>query len=153
MDFNSYSGNYVILTSDRLILNAKADSLFLNASKTIGFSAVEQVHFNIGPLGKRDPEKHFLIVNSPRIQFGLPKDGKNEPVAKAESVIDYINEMVKIISDFAFAVSNATAVGVGVSKIPEISVASAKLKADMSRIKNKFGIKDSPIKSKITNTI
>jgi hypothetical protein len=154
IDFNKYDKNYVILNSDRLIFNSKVDSIFLSSNKTIGLSAVEQLHFNVGPLGNRDPEKHYIIFNSPLIQLGLSKDGINEPVAKATSTIDCFNEITSALSAFSIALTTATAVGVGTASLPAINTAANLLNQELKRIHDKYGIsKTSPIVSKITKTI
>ena len=43
---NKYQGNQVIINSDRLIFNAKKDSILLYSDKTIGFSAKGNFHFD-----------------------------------------------------------------------------------------------------------
>jgi len=156
-DFNSYDKSYVILTSDRLILNSKEDSIFLTSKRTIGLSAVEQVHINIGPLGKRDPEKNYLVVNSPRIQLGLPtgdKDKNNEPVAKAHSTIDFVNKVIKSLNDFCQSLSTATGTGVGTVALPQINAAAATLITALSEVKREYGNSStSPIPSKVSKTL
>ncbi len=155
--FNSYSKSYVILTSDRLILNSKDDSIFLTSKRTIGLSATEQVHINVGPLGKRDSSKHYVIINSPLIQLGIPKSDKdtdNEPIAKAHSTINYVNGIIKILEKFCDDIFPAKAVGAPIAGLPEISAAAKLLKTALVDITNKYGnVSSSPIPSKITKTL
>jgi hypothetical protein len=153
IDFNTYDGNYVILRSDRLILDSKEESIFLLGKKDITLSAVNQVHINVGPKESKDPDKNYFIINAPKIQLGLASNGTNEHVAKAESTISFINDLLLTINTFANSVSSATALGVGVSKIPEISIAARVLSGKLNMIKTKYGLENSPIKSKITSTI
>jgi hypothetical protein len=156
-DFNSYDKSYVVLTSDRLILNSKEDSIFLSSKRTIGLSAVEQVHINIGPLGKRDPDKHFLVVNSPRIQLGLPvgdKNENNEPIAKAHSTIDFVNDLIEALNNFCNSLSPAKGIGVGTVGLPEINAAASTLRSKLNQIKGEYGNKTtSPIPSKVSKTL
>ncbi len=156
-DFNSYDKSYVILTSDRLIFNSKEDSIFLSSKRTIGLSAVEQVHINIGPLGKRDPEKNYLVVNSPRIQLGLPvgdKNENNEPIAKAHSTIDFINNVIESLNEFCKSIAPAKGIGVGTVGLPEIGAAASKLVSKLNKIKGQYGNKStSPIPSKVSKTL
>lgn len=73
---NIYQGKQVIIDSDRLIFNAKADSILLFSDKAIGFSTNGSFNFDTS-----DEENSKFIVNSPNIYFGL-KDGNlpTEPV-------------------------------------------------------------------------
>lgn len=155
--FNSYSKNYVVLTSDRLILNSKDDSIFLTSKRTIGLSANEQLHINIGPLGKRDPSKHYVVINSPLIQLGLPRGDKNdnnEPVAKAHSTIQYVNGLIKALGEFCNSLTPAKGIGGPIAGLPEINAAAMILKAALIDITNRYGnINSSPIPSKITKTL
>ena len=66
-----YQGKQVIITSDRLIFNAKEDSIF-SSDSTIAFSTNKDFHINTssGPNGK-------FIVNSPKIHLGAIR-GDNE---------------------------------------------------------------------------
>ena len=73
---NIYQGKQVIIDSDRLIFNAKTDSILLFSDKAIGFST--NGSFNFDTSDKTDSK---FIVNSPNIYFGL-KDGNlpTEPI-------------------------------------------------------------------------
>jgi hypothetical protein len=151
-DFNSYEKDTVILNSDRVILNSKDDSVFILSRKTVGVSAAESVHFDVGPIGSKDG-KYIFIVNSPSIQLGLPENGINEPIAKADSVIDFIKDIIDSLNQFSTSLAAATGLGVGVSKLPEISIASNLLKMKLNRFKEKYTLDSSPIKSKVSKTI
>ena len=151
-DFNSYEKDTAILNSDRVILNSKDDSVFILSRKTVGVSAAESVHFDVGPIGSKDG-KYIFIVNSPSIQLGLPENGINEPVAKADSVIDFIKDIIDSLNQFSTSLAAATGLGVGVSKLPEISIASNLLKMKLNRFKEKYTLDSSPIKSKVSKTI
>jgi hypothetical protein len=152
-DFNEYEKNYVILTSDRLVFNSKDDSIFLTSKKSIGLSAIDTVNIDVGISGKQDPNKNAFVVNSPNIQFGLPKFGVNEHVAKAESSVGFISELLGALGVFSSKIVKAQALGIGTSAIPAIFDAATYLKAEVDRIKIKYAGKDSPIISKITKTI
>ena len=43
---NSYTGNQVIINSDRLLFNAKEDSILFYSNKAIGFSTNGNFHFD-----------------------------------------------------------------------------------------------------------
>jgi hypothetical protein len=145
LDFNKYDKNYVILTSDRLILNSKDDSIYMMSKKTIGLSAIESIHFNVGDGNTKN--ENIFIVNSPNIQLGIPSEGTNEPVAKADSTVKCLNEIVNAINIFT---SQVTASG---ATKPGILNAVSKLKLDMIKIQKVYLNAKSPIKSTISKTI
>lgn len=148
MDFNSYDKNSVILTSDRLIFNSKDDSIYFLSNKTVGFSAVESIHFNVGPT-EGSSEKHEFIVNSPRIQLGL---GEVEPIAKGTSTLSFINETFTALSNFSLALKTAVGTGVGTVSLLTINSAADKLTSELTRISQKYTGLDSPIISKTSFT-
>jgi hypothetical protein len=145
IDFNKYDKNYVILTSDRLILNSKEDSIYVMSKKTIGLSAVESMHFNIGDGNTKD--NNIFFVNSPFIQFGIPSKGTNEPVAKGDSTVKCMNEILNALNTFSMQVTSS-----GGSK-PGLLAAVNKLKLDVLKIQKVYLGAKSPIKSTISKTI
>jgi len=73
---NIYQGKQVIIDSDRLIFNAKNDSILLFSDKAIGFST--NGSFNFDTSDKQDSK---FVVNSPNIYLGLKEgDLPTEPV-------------------------------------------------------------------------
>lgn len=152
IDFNSFEKDTVILNSDRVILNSKDDSVFILSKKTVGISAIDSVHFNVGLSDSKDMNNKF-VINAPYIQLGLPSKGVNEPIAKAESVINFINDIIGALDAFSASLASATALGVGVSGLPQINIAAATLKGKLGFYKTKYTQKDSPIKSKVSKTI
>ena len=73
---NIYQGKQVIIDSDRLIFNAKDDSILLFSDKAIGFSTNGSFHFDTS-----DKQNSKFVVNSPNIYLGLKEgDLPTEPV-------------------------------------------------------------------------
>tara|TARA_B100001059_G_scaffold10059_1_gene8207 strand:- start:15123 stop:15605 length:483 start_codon:yes stop_codon:yes gene_type:complete len=73
---NIYQGKQVIIDSDRLIFNAKDDSILLFSDKAIGFSTNGSFHFDTS-----DKQDSKFVVNSPNIYLGLKEgDLPTEPV-------------------------------------------------------------------------
>tara|TARA_R110000765_G_scaffold131847_2_gene230369 strand:- start:1689 stop:2174 length:486 start_codon:yes stop_codon:yes gene_type:complete len=69
-----YQGKQVIINSNRLLFNAKDDSILLFANKAIGFSTNGSIHFDTSD--KKDGEKASkVIINSPNIYLGLQYNG------------------------------------------------------------------------------
>ena len=92
---SEYQGNQVLLNSDRLIFNAKSDSILLFANETIGFSANGSFHFDTGP--EKDTSK--FIVNSPNIYLGLKFDNNlpTEPALLGNEFDEWANELLNMI--------------------------------------------------------
>ena len=74
-EIDKYHGKQVLINSDRLIFNARKDSILLYSDKSIGFSTNGNIHFDTGnePDGE---ESNNFIVNSPNIYLGLTYENK-----------------------------------------------------------------------------
>jgi hypothetical protein len=68
---NVYEGKQVLINSDRLVFNAKADSILIYSNKHIAFSSNGNIHFDTGDEGN-------FVMNSKNISLGLEGD-KNLP--------------------------------------------------------------------------
>ena len=93
-DTNIYDDNQIIINSDRLIFNAKQDSILFSSNKVIGFNTNGSFHF--------DSEKNF-IVNSSKIILGLKNapDGTiiygQEPAILGNQMEEYISDLIDAI--------------------------------------------------------
>ena len=74
---NDYLGKQVIINSDRLLFNAKDDSILLFSDKAIGFSTKGSIHFDTS-----SNKNSKLVINTPNIYLGLKSD-KNLPTEPA----------------------------------------------------------------------
>jgi len=72
-----YKGKQVIIDSDRLLFNAKGDSILLFSNQAIGFSARKSIH-----LDTSNNNESKLVINTPNIYLGLKSD-KNLPTEPA----------------------------------------------------------------------
>ena len=66
LPLSTYIGIQVLINSDRLIFNAKKDSILLYSDKVIGFSTNGNFHFDTG-----GTEENKFIVNAPNIFLGI----------------------------------------------------------------------------------
>jgi len=102
----NYIGNQVIINSDRLIFNAKEDSILLYSDKVIGFSTNGSFHFDTN-----SNKDNKFIVNSPNIYLGLDYDNtlpKQSAVLSddlIESLSDILDLIIKIYGDMCYNVS------------------------------------------------
>ncbi len=108
---NEFHGNQVIINSDRLIFNAKVDSILLYSEKAIGFSTNGNFHFDTD-----NSINTKFIVNSPNIYLGLKnqKTGTlpTEPAVLGhqleEVLIELIDFLIGMSLDMCFMVSHKT---------------------------------------------
>ena len=104
---STYQGNQVVINSDRLLFNAKTDSILLFSDKAIGFSTNGSFHFDTSP---NEKESKF-VVNSPNIYLGLEHDNTlpTQPAVLANDLIialeDILDSILFVYSDITFQVS------------------------------------------------
>jgi hypothetical protein len=92
-----YAGKQVIINSDRLLFNAKNDSILVYSNKHIAFSANNHIHFDTGDEGN-------FVVNSNNIHLGLEGD-KNSPAEHAvlgNNLEVLLNDMCDMLEDVLF---------------------------------------------------
>tara|TARA_R100000315_G_C5222606_1_gene134234 strand:- start:874 stop:1344 length:471 start_codon:yes stop_codon:yes gene_type:complete len=103
---NSYTGNQVIINSDRLLFNAKEDSILFYSNKAIGFSTNGNFHFDTSP----NLDNKF-IINSPNIYLGLEYDNTlpTQSAVLSDDLISSLSDILDLIetlySDIATNIS------------------------------------------------
>lgn len=128
-----YNGNQVILTSGRLVFNAKEDNIIMSTKNDVALSIGGSMHVNIGPSSGADPSKNFYILNAPRIQMGL---GNAQPVPKGDDLFKALNELCSSLSQLANNLSGATGIGVGTVAQPSINAAGTLLAGQVSNVQS-----------------
>ena len=98
-----YSGKQVILNSDRLIFNAKEDSILLYSDKVIGFSTKGSFHFDTSP----DKKLSKFVVNSPNIYLGLQYDNSlpSQPAVKGDILEAHLHKIYQYIKGIYYDLS------------------------------------------------
>ena len=92
---NTYQGNQVLLNSDRLLFNAKTDSILLFSDKAIGFSTNGSFHFDTS-----GGDGNKFVVNAPDIYLGLDSDKyPTEPALLGDKTEDYLNDLLDMIDE------------------------------------------------------
>ena len=93
---DTYQGNQVILNSDRLLFNAKSDSILLFSDKAIGFSTNGSFHFDTSP-----NEESKFIIKSPQIYLGLEFDDTlpTQPAVLGEELGELLEGVLDLIDD------------------------------------------------------
>ena len=143
---DKYNGKQILITSDRLIFNAKDDSILLFSNKAIGFSTNGSFHFDTG-----EEENSKFVVNAPKIYLGLKSDGNlaDEPALLGnlteQWLIDLINLLEQILLDFQTGKINqlgnlgapTTPSPSSLNKIKELLKDTGDLKERIKEIKSK----------------
>ena len=92
---NIYQGKQAIINSDRILFNAKDDSILLFSNKAIGFSTNGSFHFDTG-----NNEENKFVVNAPDIYLGLDSDKyPTEPALLGDKTEDYLNDLLDMIDE------------------------------------------------------
>ncbi len=93
---DTYQGNQVLLNSDRLLFNAKTDSILLFSKEVIGFSTEGSFHFDTSS----DDSKSKFIINSPNIYLGLEfnNDLPEQPAVLSDDLISSLIEICDLIA-------------------------------------------------------
>ena len=81
-----YRGKQIIIDSDRVLLNAKNDSVFIVGDKAVGIST--NGTFNIDSGGK-------TIINSPQIELGLEA---KHPLMKGDEFLSIFQQFLLVVS-------------------------------------------------------
>lgn len=136
-NIKTYSGEQILLSSGRLVFNSRSDSIFLTSKQYINLSAGDKVTIDVGNVDS-DNEENMFLVNAPRVQFGLDKNGSAEPVVKGEQLDDILTEMMQALADYSDMV---TALAISP---PLLASASGFLKGRFQEIKLKLDDFKSP---------
>ena len=91
-----YQGNQVIINSDRLLFNAKTDSILLFSDKAIGFSTNGSFHFDTSP-----NEESKFVINSPKIYLGLEFDDTlpTQPAVLGDELGELLEGVLDLVDD------------------------------------------------------
>lgn len=86
---SEYTGPQAIINSNRVLINAKTDSILMFSKQAIGFSTAGSIHFN---------SDSSMIVNSPKIQLGLEA---SEPLLLGNVTVSFIQELLEVLDSVA----------------------------------------------------
>lgn len=108
-DIQTYNSKQIVLSSGRLVFNARSDSAFISARQYINLSAGDKVTIDVGT-DDSDNEENMFLVNAPRMQFGLNRNGVPEPIVKGEQLDQIITELMEVIATYSDMVASMAAV-------------------------------------------
>ena len=94
-----YQGKQVIIDSDRLLFNAKGDSILLFSNKAIGFSTKGSMHIDTS-----NEKSSKLVINSPNIYLGIENTNTGElptePAVLGHELEDLLVELLDFLELF-----------------------------------------------------
>jgi hypothetical protein len=137
-DIKEYAGEQVIISSNRLVFNARKDSILISSNQYINLSAGDKVTIDIGTVDS-DSEQNMLLVNAPKIQFGLDSKGKTvEPVAKADALEEVLNDLMDVLEIYSQMVAVSCPPFIPGLQAAQIYLTNnfTSIKADLSEIGN-----------------
>ena len=113
-----YVGSQAILTSDRVLLNARKENVLVFATNNIELYTKNT--FSVDTESK-------IVFNSPQIFLGLDNDNiPTEPAVLGNQLIKTLNKLLKELGKFSNSLSTAVAPSGG-GPIPDINVAATNL--------------------------
>jgi len=104
-DIQYYQGKQVLINSDRLVFNAKEDSILLYSKKSIGFSTKGSIHFDTDEEDDEGRINNF-IINSPNIYLGLTWDNKlsSNPAVKGDELETTLDDILSLIDNLILTI-------------------------------------------------
>jgi hypothetical protein len=127
-DINQYKGEQIVLSSGRLVFNARINDVYLNAKRYINFSAGDKVTIDVGNIDS-DDEQNMFLVNAPRMQLGIDKNGAAEPIVKGEQLDEIFTQLMDALATYSDLAAKAALVP------PTAPIAAAFLKGRLQGIK------------------
>jgi len=86
---NSFTKPQIALNSDRIVINAKTDSILLSSQKSIGLSTNESINL----------DTKEVSISSPKIKLG--SKNATEPVLKGDTTVELLKQLTKAIKDLS----------------------------------------------------
>jgi hypothetical protein len=101
-----YKNNQIILSSDRVMLHSKNDSIFLFGKKAVSLSSPETIHL--------DASKKVLI-DSPKIELGHKAEKEGEPVILGKKLNDQLYILTNALLTAAVLLKQVSTSNLGAS--------------------------------------
>lgn len=120
-----YSGNQVIISSGRVLLHSRADSVFLFGKKAVSISTPGTLNIDASS---------GVTINAPVIELGIgASDVLGEPIVKGKALITQLNRLLSQIENFSEAMTYlASEEEDFAASIPPI-ISSAKVLSNVSK--------------------
>ena len=130
---NTYTGEQIVLSSGRLLFNARSNDIFITSKRYINLSAGDKVTIDVG-VEDSDSEENMFLVNAPKMQLGLDLNGQAEPITKANELEGVLNDLIDAITTYSSMVQ-AAAVVPGPIMAALLSPATSMLRGRLQQVK------------------
>lgn len=127
---NTYTGEQIVLSSGRLVFNSRSNDIFISSRRYINLSAGDKVTIDVGEVDS-DKEQNMFLVNAPRMQFGLDRYGKPEPITKADQLEAVLKDLIEALNTYSDMLP-------AFSGMPSLKMPATFLKGRLSVIKSNF---------------
>jgi hypothetical protein len=116
-----YNKEQLIISSGRVSINSKDDSIFLFANKSISFSSNEGIHFNTNK---------NIILNGNKIQLGL---NATEPLVKGKQLYNLLDRLLNDLENVGEQLN--LSIDSNGNSLPQVQTAGNSLVKSVKRIK------------------
>jgi hypothetical protein len=109
---SKYAGRQIMFSSDRVLINARNDSVLIFANKAIGLSSAGTVNID---------SDRGIIFNSPKIHLGIKEDNTkaDEPLLLGNKTEKWLNELIDGLIPL-IKVLESSGVFIGIDQYPDI---------------------------------
>ena len=107
-----YTGNQIVLNSDRLLFNSKTDHILLSSPKSISLSSLESVNIDTSN----------LVIQANELYLG--SKNATEPVLLGDTTVELLFQLLENLATLTSNLSNQVGVPEGVRLEPTATVAS-----------------------------
>lgn len=119
-----YTGDQVIISSGRVTLHSKDDSVMLFGKKAIALSSLGTVNFDVS---------NRVIINSPKIELGLEAERFGQQVLLGNNTVLLLTRLLESLTALGKALSNMSESELETA-IPTIAKTGEKLAKDCPKL-------------------
>lgn len=139
-----YLDDQIILSSNRILLYSKTDSIFLFGKSAVSLSSPNTINLDAGKK---------VLIDAPKIELGKKAEEIGQPVVKALELTIVLQQLLIQISNAGMFMAQASESDVGAS-MQAIASAGQLINKEADRLLNVLGLTPdtNPIMSKTTFT-
>lgn len=101
-----YKNNQLILSSDRVLIHSKSDSIFLFGKQSVALSSTNTI--NLDAINK-------ILIDCPKIELGHNAESEGEPIILGNTLNEQLSILINGISTAAILLKQVSTSNLGVS--------------------------------------